>query len=111
MEPHYEYYSLEELEDAGRQIDARRYPERFKLLQAELLRRRLGSPAASLVGEIFIWAFGAVLVALFSLSFWLAGVIVGVVGVTAFVAYALRSIDGYICTECGAQYAPWQIKN
>ncbi len=140
MEPDYESYSLEELEDARRQIDPRRYPKRFKSLEAELLRRRSGFPeaslaarclscsaalkrgtvrpllarsafAAGLVGEIVLWAFGAVLVALFSLSFWLAGAIVGVVGVTAFVAYAMRSNDGYICTECGAHYAPWQVKN
>jgi hypothetical protein len=140
MEPDYNYYSLEELEDARRQIDIDRYPERHRALESELQRRRAGigeagRPARCLscqgalrqgtvrpllvrsifvsgfVGEILIWGFSASVAVLFSLSLLLAGFFVGAVGVSVVLVYSLRSVEGYICNECGAQYAPWQIKN
>ena len=140
MEPEYQSYSLEELEDARRHIDAVRHPEQLRAIEREIRRRENGvkeatpppqcqscfamlEPAtvsplftrsiylAGYIGQICLVLFGALLVGLFSMSIIFGLLVVGVVGLPLLFRYTLRPVDGYVCKRCGAQYAAWQIKN
>ena len=140
MKPEYQYYFLEELEDARHHIDAVRYPERIRAIEREIRRRENGvkeatpraqcrscyavlEPAtvspllirsiyvAGYIGQICLLLFGALLVGIFSMSLIFGLLVVAVVGLPLLISYTFRPIDGYICKQCGAQYAAWQIKN
>ena len=140
MKSEYQSYSLEELEDARRHIDAVRHPEQLRAIEREIRRRENGvkeatpspqcrscfavlepgtvSPLltrpiylAGYIGQICFVLFGALLVGLFSMSVIFGLLVVVVVGIPILLRYMLTPVDGYVCKRCGAQYAAWQIEN